>query len=96
LIYALTNATTKLATAGAIFLTFRALAHVGFDPHEGALNTPQALAGLQLVFLAGPVVFVLLGGLCFAGFRLDGERHAAIRSQLDARDLHGGAFPEPP
>jgi Na+/melibiose symporter-like transporter len=96
LIYALTNATTKLATAGAIFLTFQVLSAVGFDPGEGARNTRAALTGLEVVFLAGPIGFVLLGGLCFVGYRLDSARHADIRRQLDARDQHGGAFPGAP
>jgi len=97
LIFALTNATTKLAAAGAIFLTFNVLSQVGFDPREGAANTVQALKGLEFAFLSGPIVFVLLGGLCFAGYKLDKVRHADIRRQLEARDLqHGGAFPDPP
>jgi len=97
LVFALTNATTKLATAAAIFLTFSVLSQVGFDPHEGAANTAYALHGLEIAFLSGPIVFVMLGGLCFVGYKLDQVRHADIRRQLEARDLqHGGAFPEPP
>jgi Na+/melibiose symporter-like transporter len=91
LLFALTNATTKLATAGAIFFTFKVLSEVGFDPRPGAANTAYALRGLEIAFLAGPVVFVMLGGLCFTGYRLDQLRHAEIRRELDARDLqHGG------
>ncbi|CAN7586840.1 MFS transporter [Phenylobacterium sp. LjRoot225] len=97
LIFALTNATTKLATAAAIFLTFGVLSEVGFDPREGAANTAYALRGLEIAFLSGPIVFVMLGGLCFVGYKLDQVRHADIRRQLEARDLqHGGTFPEPP
>ena len=89
LVFSLTNATTKLATAAAIFLTFRILAGVGFDPREGAVNTPAALRGLEVAFLAGPIVFVTVGGLCFLGYRLDSARHAEIRLELDRRDaLH--------
>ena len=87
LIYSLTNATTKLATAAAIFFTFRVLVEAGFDPREGAANTAGALRGLELAFLAGPIVFVMLGGVCFIGYRLDRARHADIRRQLEARDL---------
>jgi Na+/melibiose symporter-like transporter len=87
LIFALINATTKLAVAFALFFTFHVLALVGFDPREGAVNTPSALRGLELAFLAGPILFVTLGGLCFLGYRLDDARHAEIRRQLEARDL---------
>lgn len=86
LIYSLTNATSKLAVAAAIFLTFRILASVGFDPREGAVNTPAALRGLEFAFLAGPVGFVITGGLCFLGYKLDADRHAEIRAELDRRD----------
>jgi Na+/melibiose symporter-like transporter len=84
LVFALTNATTKLATAAAIFLTFRVLSEVGFDAREGAANTAYALRGLEIAFLAGPIVFVLIGGLCFTGYKLDEARHAQIRAQLEA------------
>jgi Na+/melibiose symporter-like transporter len=85
LIYAFANAAAKLATAGAIFFTYHALAQVGFDPREGAVNSAAALQGLEIVFLSGPVVFVMLGGLCFVGYRLDRKRHAEIRRGLEAR-----------
>jgi Na+/melibiose symporter-like transporter len=90
LIFALTNATTKLATAAAIFLTFRVLSEVGFDPRAGAVNTAYALHGLEVAFLAGPIVFVMLGGLCFVGYKLDRVRHAEIRTLLEARDAAQG------
>lgn len=91
LIFALTNATTKLATAMAIFLTFGVLSEVGFDPKVGAVNTAYALRGLEIAFLAGPIVFVMIGGLCFVGYKLDHVRHAEIRRELEARDrAHGG------
>ena len=92
LMFALTNATTKLATAAAIFLTFRILSEVGFDPRAGAVNSARALHGLEIAFLSGPIVFVMLGGLCFIGYRLDQARHAEIRRLLEARD-EGAARP---
>jgi Na+/melibiose symporter-like transporter len=33
-----------------------------------------------------PIVFVMLGGACFIGYKLDSRRHADIRAQLEARD----------
>jgi Na+/melibiose symporter-like transporter len=85
LIYALMNATTKLASAAGVFFTFRVLARVGFDPREGATNSAAALRGLEHAFLAGPAAFVMAGGLVFLGYRLDHRRHADIRRQLAAR-----------
>jgi len=31
-------------------------------------------------------VFVMLGGACFIGYKLDSRRHAEIRAHLEARD----------
>jgi Na+/melibiose symporter-like transporter len=84
LVFALTNATTKLATAFALFLTFHALQRAGFHAGQGAVNSRRALRALELIFLCGPIVFVTAGGLCFAGYRLDAARHAEIRRALDA------------
>jgi Na+/melibiose symporter-like transporter len=34
----------------------------------------------------GPIFFVMLGGVCYLGYKLDHKRHAEIRAQLEARD----------
>jgi GPH family glycoside/pentoside/hexuronide:cation symporter len=87
LIYALINATSKLAQAAAILLTFNvALAAAGYDAREGAVNTPEAIRGLELAFIVGPVGFVLLAGACFLGYPLGPARHAEIRRKLEALD----------
>lgn len=85
LLYALTTATTKVAGAASIFLTYSLLATLGYDATEGAVNGPAAIEGLRNAFLGGPIVFVMLGGACFIGYRLTAERHAEIRRELDAR-----------
>jgi Na+/melibiose symporter-like transporter len=59
---------------------------VGFKAAEGAVNTPQALFGLEMVYLFAPIVFVFIGGLLFFGYELDEERHGEIRRALDERD----------
>ena len=86
LMYALTTATSKLATAGSILLTFNVLARVGYQAKEGAPNTPEAIHGLELAYIIGPIIFVMLAGACFLGYRLTADRHAEIRRELDARD----------
>ena len=40
----------------------------------------------MLCFLVGPIIFVMLGALTMIGYRLDAERAADVRRQLDARD----------
>ena len=62
------------------------LAALGYDARAGAANTPEAIRGLEITFLAGPTVFVVLGGACFIGYKLNAKRHAEIRRLLDERD----------
>uniref|UniRef100_B0T6N4 Major facilitator superfamily MFS_1 n=1 Tax=Caulobacter sp. (strain K31) TaxID=366602 RepID=B0T6N4_CAUSK len=86
LIYALNALANKLASAFAIGLTFPLLAYIGFNPADGAANTPQAVRGLELAYVIGPVVFVTVGAFCLIGWKLDSRRHAAIRRLLDEHD----------
>lgn len=92
LVYAVNTLAQKIAAAGAIAITFPLLQALGFNPAEGAVNTPAAIHNLDLAFLIGPIAFVMLGGACVIGWRLDAARHDQIRSQLAARD----ALVEPP
>ncbi|WP_293676164.1 MFS transporter [uncultured Phenylobacterium sp.] len=87
LVYAVINATTKLAQAGAVLFTFNfALTAVGYQAKAGAVNTPEAIRGLELAYVVGPVVFVMIAGSCFLGYRLSPSRHEDIRRQLAERD----------
>jgi GPH family glycoside/pentoside/hexuronide:cation symporter len=86
LLYALTSGTTKAAGALAVTLTFAVLGLVGYNPAEHAINGQAQIRGLELAYAIGPIVFVMLGGACFLGYKLSAERHADIRRQLDARD----------
>jgi Na+/melibiose symporter-like transporter len=85
LMYALTIGTTKIAS-GASTLTFILLQAVGYQAREHAVNTPDAIQALQLIYIVGPIFFVMLAGACFIGYRLTPQRHAEIRRQLDARE----------
>jgi Na+/melibiose symporter-like transporter len=87
LIYAGLTATSKLATAGAIFLTFNVLALVGYQVGAGVTNTPDAIRGLELAYIVGPIIFVMAAGACFLGYKLTASRHAEIRRQLDLLDV---------
>jgi Na+/melibiose symporter-like transporter len=86
LLYAMITTSQKVASALAIGLSYTVLGWVGFNAKEGSINTPAAIHGLQLVYLIGPVTFVMLGGLCFIGYRLDAKRHGEIREALALRD----------
>ena len=86
LIYALNALANKIASAFAIVLTFPLLAQIGFNPADGAVNTEGAIRGLELAFIVGPIVFVMLGGACVLGWKLDADKHATIREELERRD----------
>ncbi|HWA62116.1 MAG TPA: MFS transporter [Caulobacteraceae bacterium] len=86
LLYALVTGTQKLAGAFSIALTFNALALVGYQTKEGIRNSAAAIHGLELIYLIGPISFVMLGGACFIGYRLDAAKHAEIRRELEERD----------
>lgn len=86
LLYALTTLTSKIASGASIFLTFNVLSQVGYDPKLGSANTPEAIEALTWCFLAGPIVFVMLGAACVIGYRLDADRAAEVRRQLEERD----------
>jgi Na+/melibiose symporter-like transporter len=95
LIYALNTLAAKIATAFSIGLTFPLLGALGYVAKEGYHNTPEAIARLDWVYIAGPIFFVMLGGACVAGWKLDAKRHAEIREELDRRDAaQGGALYE--
>jgi glycoside/pentoside/hexuronide:cation symporter, GPH family len=97
LLYAVTGLAGKLAAAGAVIIAYPLLAAIGYQPTLGVHNTPAALNGLTIVFITGPIFWVVLGGLCFLGWKLDAHKHATIREELEARDAmlaqHGGLDP---
>ncbi|HXC54909.1 MAG TPA: MFS transporter [Rhizomicrobium sp.] len=86
LLYSVLSFAGKLTAGFAIGLTFPLLAFFGYKAGEGAHNTPAAIHALEWIFITGPIVFVMMGGICVWGWRLDAARHAGIRAQLDARD----------
>jgi glycoside/pentoside/hexuronide:cation symporter, GPH family len=92
LMYALTIGTTKIAS-GLSALTFILLAAIGYQAKAGAVNTPEAIEALQLIYVVGPIFFVMVAGVCFIGYKLTPERHADIRRQLAERDA---AYAEAP
>ncbi len=86
LLYACLSLAAKFAAAFAIGFTFPLLSSFGFNPLEGAHNTPEAIHNLLIAYLIGPIFFVMLGGLCVVGWKLDAKKHGDIRAALEARD----------
>jgi Na+/melibiose symporter-like transporter len=94
LIYSLNSVGAKLASAGAIIVSYRILSALGYVPALGQANSPEAIRGLGLTFVSGPIACVMLGALFMIGWRMTADRHGRIRAALDARDAEaalGGA-----
>ena len=86
LLYSMVTTTTKFGGSITVAIAYPILAFVGYNPKEGAVNTPHAIFGLEMCYLFAPVVLVLLGGTMFFGYRLDSKRHAEIRDALAELD----------
>jgi GPH family glycoside/pentoside/hexuronide:cation symporter len=82
LLFSVFSMSAKLGTAIGVGVAFPLVALLGFRP--GAVNTPQALLGLKLVFALGPALSHLLSAALIMRFPLDERRHDAIRAGLDA------------
>ena len=86
LLYALVTTTQKIGSAITVTVSYGVLQLVGYNPAEGAVNTPAAIRGLELCYVFAPITLVFLGGAAFIGWKLDATRHAEVRRQLDIRD----------
>ena len=86
LLYGMITTVQKIALGLSITISFPILKAVGFNPVEGAANTPEALHGLRLLYLIGPTSFVMLGAVCYIGYKLDDVAHGKIRDALALRD----------
>jgi len=89
LLYAMVTSTQKVGSAISVGIIFPILAFVGYNAAEGAVNTPEAIRGLEMCYLFAPIILVLVGGACFFGYSLDAERHAEIRRKLDLLETEG-------
>jgi Na+/melibiose symporter-like transporter len=86
LLFSFIGITQKLAASFNTAISFSILAWVGFNPDEHAHNTPRAILGLDMTYVFAPILFVMVTGLFFFGYKLDAKRHAEIRTALDERD----------
>ena len=86
LIYAINTLAAKIASAFAIILTYPLLDRLGYVPALAGRNTPQAIHNLEMSYIIGPIVFVMLGGACVIGWKLNAQRHGEIRAELERRD----------
>jgi Na+/melibiose symporter-like transporter len=87
LIFAINGVVAKIASAASLAIAFPLLKQIGFEPAAGANNSAEALDNLQVIYIAGPIFFVMLGGACVLGWRLSAARHDDIRRALAEKDV---------
>jgi Na+/melibiose symporter-like transporter len=85
-LYALVTMTQKFGSSIVVSVVFPILQAVGYNPKEGAINTPHAIWGLEMCYLFAPIALVMVGGAIFFGYKLDAVRHAEIRTALDEQE----------
>ena len=83
-LFALLTATNKVGYALAA-ATFIPLGWAGFNREAAAVQTPEALQALQLLFVGLPVIFLLAAAAVIYSFPMDKARQTEIRRQLEAR-----------
>lgn len=86
LFYSLVTTTQKIGLVITTAISFTVLSFVHYDGKEGAVNSPQAIFGLEMCYLFAPIILVFFGGAMFLGYRLDSRRHAEIRAGLEERE----------
>lgn len=85
-LYSLVILVQKIGSSVTAIIVLPILQAVGFNPKPHAVNTPEAIFGLQMCYLFAPVIFVLIGALVFFGYKLTPERHGEIKDALDAQE----------
>lgn len=83
LYYSIFALADKLGGALAAGIALPLIAWFGFDP-KSAVNSPQALDGLLLVFAIGPALAHAISAAVIMGFSLDADQHHAIRLRLNS------------
>jgi Na+/melibiose symporter-like transporter len=89
LLYSMVTTTTKIGQAITVSIVLPTLAVFGYKGQEGAVNTPQAIFVLEMLYVFAPIVLVFFGGAMLFGYKLDAKRHGEIREALMAREYAG-------
>jgi glycoside/pentoside/hexuronide:cation symporter, GPH family len=80
--FALLTLTNKIGYALAVGITYPLLDLIGFSGRPGAPNTPQALSGILLVFVALPAILLTVAAASLWHFPLGEREHRQLREQI--------------
>jgi GPH family glycoside/pentoside/hexuronide:cation symporter len=89
MMFALLTLTNKVGTALSTVVLLP-LTWAGFNEAAGAPNSPQALHTLTFLFVALPIVVLILSSVIIRRFPISIERQQEVRALLDARDAAEG------
>ena len=76
---------TKMAIAIAPFFAFTYLDLIGFDSTPGAINSPEQILGLKILFCLGLPLFLILAILCVRNYPITQQKQEEIRREIDAK-----------
>ena len=79
---------TKMAIAIAPFFAFTYLDLIGFDSTPGAINSPEQILGLKVLFCLGLPLCLLLAILCVRNYPITQEKQEEIRAEIKAKREH--------
>lgn len=77
--------TSKLAHAVPVAIVYPLLGAIGFNPKPGAVNTPDAIFGMTLVFVLGPILLILGTAWLVSRWPHDEKAHADVQAALAER-----------
>ena len=58
---------------------------IGFDPQPGAVNSPDAILGMTLLFVIPPIVLMLAAAVVVWRWPHDARAHEELQAALAAR-----------
>jgi glycoside/pentoside/hexuronide:cation symporter, GPH family len=85
LLQAVLTTTSKLAHAVPVAVVYPVLGLIGFNPTPGAANTPEAILGMTLLFVLGPITLILGTAWLVARWPHDEKAHADVQAALAER-----------
>jgi Na+/melibiose symporter-like transporter len=84
LMYSFLSLTSKFGIGLSVFVTFSALALIGFDP-KASHFAPDLPMHLRIVYVAIPVFFNVISLLAVLGYPLNERKQRALRDEIERR-----------
>lgn len=85
LMYSFLALTNKFGLGWSVGIAYAVLAWIGFSPTH--VNTPQAIEGLRIFYIALPVIFALANVLILVGYPIDEARQRRLREEIEHRHV---------